>query len=454
MPKIVDHISNVESKDAVVALSGRLADLYGTRLVGSAPAVPVNVKLNLPDLHFWQNDPPPKDTDNFSAIKKAGQIKMTPLHREKHKEEFFKADVTGRRWIWYQPAAAYVDDQGRNQVWCGPLVESSSKWNVAWTLDLLRSRGVPEYGLDVSTQSEISKAMNEVRASAVQEAYDGFDALTTLAELKESLELIKDALSAVRNPLKTALAALKSGRKDLLGDLSSKWLLYRYGIMPLILTVQDAIKVLQEREYLFTRVAKRQDVRFDEMSGPLLNKPDLYIYHKIEGTSIVRAVIKTRYETSNLRLADLIGFNPLNTAWELVTLSFVVDWFINVGDVIAGISADIGDLASERVHCSSQRTTLTHSVWVKADIIDKSSTTIDTFSYQGQVVRQGQTYSRENRIRGDFRLFEKKSEIYTRGLFSPDDIELQFNPNLNWRRWLDAFALSLNPIRTGLRKLK
>lgn len=42
---------------------------------------------------------------------------------------------------------------------------------------------------------------------------------------------------------------------------------------------------------------------------------------------------------------------------------------------------------------------------------------------------------------------------YHREIFVPTDVELQFNPYLNWKRWMDAYALTFNLALKGLKKL-
>lgn len=45
----------------------------------------------------------------------------------------------------------------------------------------------------------------------------------------------------------------------------------------------------------------------------------------------------------NARLASQLGFvNPAVVAWELVPFSFVVDWFVNVGDVLSSYTDFLG----------------------------------------------------------------------------------------------------------------
>lgn len=56
-----------------------------------------------------------------------------------------------------------------------------------------------------------------------------------------------------------------------------------------------------------------------------------------------RVIIYSKIENSFLHgLSQLGVVNPLTLAWELMTLSFVIDWFIPVGDFIAALTGPIG----------------------------------------------------------------------------------------------------------------
>ena len=48
----------------------------------------------------------------------------------------------------------------------------------------------------------------------------------------------------------------------------------------------------------------------------------------------MQVVLRRCYTLDEIE-AKRFGMNPVGTAWELTTLSFVIDWFISVGDFIA-----------------------------------------------------------------------------------------------------------------------
>lgn len=58
-----------------------------------------------------------------------------------------------------------------------------------------------------------------------------------------------------------------------------------------------------------------------------------------------------RVTNPNLRLASQMGLtNPATVAWELVPFSFVVDWFINIGDFLAQWDEFVGISLEEPYH--------------------------------------------------------------------------------------------------------
>lgn len=64
-------------------------------------------------------------------------------------------------------------------------------------------------------------------------------------------------------------------------------------------------------------------------------------------TQQVRIRAQVRVDNPNLWLANQMGFvNPASVAWELVPFSFVVDWFVNVGDILASYT-DFAGLSIE-----------------------------------------------------------------------------------------------------------
>ena len=188
-----------------------------------------------------------------------------------------------------------------------------------------------------------------VVTAALAEANNGyFDVLTELAELPETLkwayDLINQAKQATIAAKKREIKLHRNFRKKLMtaaefaSALSSVWLQYRYAIKPLAYSLADIQTVLMFYEHLFK--TSRGYERFDdEWVSSIKSKAQAFgleVDYSLNESKF-RVFIKRRYNAASILQDRLRNFsvNPFATAWELVPLSFVVDWFVNIGDVLA-----------------------------------------------------------------------------------------------------------------------
>lgn len=171
-----------------------------------------------------------------------------------------------------------------------------------------------------------------------------------LAEYRQTAALFADTAARVAG----AWRAFRRG--DVVGGvtrfrgsnrrwLSSNWLAFQYGVRPLYLDVKNSLEVLDSAIKTKPIVFKNR-VRSVATFGV---SSDVTIFGNRKGSSTVRQKsIKslTSYHTvdnSLITTATSLGFtNPLALAWELVPYSFVVDWFVNVGDWLGSIDALYG----------------------------------------------------------------------------------------------------------------
>lgn len=191
-------------------------------------------------------------------------------------------------------------------------------------------------------QSAYNNAYDRMR-SRLQ---DGSTLGTTIAEGRETLELIAmrgaSVLKALRKLRKGdpkgfayELAVPKHQRRD--GRFSTKhwlsghWLEYWLGIAPTIADIEKSVEVLV-REHPQTqriKVAAFQDYTYRSGSfGPRPWPP----YINAQCNFMSGMYVQVRVNNPNVFLATQLGLtNPVAIAWELVPLSFVVDWFYDVG---------------------------------------------------------------------------------------------------------------------------
>lgn len=196
-----------------------------------------------------------------------------------------------------------------------------------------------------------------------------------------------------------------------LGDaLSHVWMNFRYNIMPLVYTAVDIANAYDfDPEFLTVRKGEKSspEIIIDSNLPPLVVDTQFLVFIKDRAKSDVGPFsLTTKQVTGNI----------LTTAWELVPLSFVVDWFINIGDFVTAISG--GSTADRNSTVSFKR------------IVDYNQVT----ESNQRVVITGQLYNRS--ITGSL-------QQYTCLTFEPD-----WNP----KRQLDSLALFWNAIRGDLKR--
>lgn len=126
-------------------------------------------------------------------------------------------------------------------------------------------------------------------------------------------------------------------------QVAGKWLEWRYAITPLMLDFQAMLNALQESSAraVYTRVATGEDLRFfqRQVTGYLGTVPQ---YSTRVHTMKLRLGLYYRVNPSVQAFKRLGLLNPVATLWELTPLSFVVDWFIPIGDYLGSLDAMAG----------------------------------------------------------------------------------------------------------------
>lgn len=182
--------------------------------------------------------------------------------------------------------------------------------------------------------------------------------LTGLAEWKSSISMIENrALQLFRAARKLKQGNLpgfarelgirpkrrhnKISPKKVSKNAGGLWLEYWLGWAPLVGDIANAVEVLQS------------EPPWDRIHGTGLCKtsfdnsvvyPDFVsIVDRAQTVVRVRLGAKVRCSNPNLFLANQLGFvNPAATAWELVPLSFVVNWFVPVQSFLEQFTTFVG----------------------------------------------------------------------------------------------------------------
>lgn len=217
--------------------------------------------------------------------------------------------------------------------------------------------------------------------------------------------IIAKSLSSLRRgDYKNVFRLLGIPRKQLRGTISNRWLELQYGWMPLL---SDLHGLVEEVQAGFERPRTRKiNVRVkEEDSGSsesgLISPFNVRPVMDWNSSTVVKVVVYLRQDSST---ASRLGVtNPINLAWELLPYSFVIDWFIPIGNWLNSLDAMIGYQG------------ITGTVTTKS-------------KYVATMQWCGQTY-----------LYETYSRAVINGV--PDAPLPTWKPSLGWKQVANALAL-------------
>jgi hypothetical protein len=197
-------------------------------------------------------------------------------------------------------------------------------------------------------------------------------ALTKLADQKanlgEDLATIKQTINLIRNPAQALYNGLKSvydkkslrplltmtrrslDRKGPLTRAAEEYLKYVYGWKPLMQDIYGLIELAKEQGLispllLHTEATSR---RSSDLPAFVYDNVSAGSRTEFKGGSEnarVNCSLWARLDPSHagLRALNQCGLvNPASLAWELVSWSFVVDWFVPIGPVLTALTAPAG----------------------------------------------------------------------------------------------------------------
>lgn len=274
-------------------------------------------------------------------------------------------------------------------------------------------RGVKQRRLSVSAAFERRKTLLAYQnkredmklLSLMNDISDSGKKISSRRKLKRELRKLQRQRAFLASTYKNTLRQTGIEFNDAMAQV---WMEFRYAIMPLVYTAVDITEALG-------KTPKFQTYRDGEKATSLVSiHPDI---PKAEISTHTRFWIKDKislgYGPFSLNMRGISG-NILTTAWELIPLSFVVDWFVNVGDFITAVS---GSASSERSF------TISHK-----DVFDYNYT--DASSGR-RVIAYGQLYNR------------KVDNTFNHTC-------LDIGPGMTWKRYTDSIALLWNANRENL----
>lgn len=204
---------------------------------------------------------------------------------------------------------------------------------------------------------------------------------------------------------KNLVRTRESAQREFIDALASIWMNFRYNIMPMVYTVEDLQDLVDSYFAMFKTVRDKTTSSFQfELEG-WTGSHDVGLRH----TCVIKRLIDP-----NVRFSSLTKANLLSTAWELIPLSFVIDWFINIGDLISAVTSPNLSLREGAIY--------------------------------GFKVSESFTFHKENGSELNIKI-----ETYDRQVIDPNQhIGVSFNSTLSLFQKVDALALLWQPIKKML----
>lgn len=282
-----------------------------------------------------------------------------------------------------------------------------------------------------------------------------FDVTTNLGELRESLSMFHDMLSAIRHPIRQLGEVSRKILSDPLGSVyqigdyaANLRLMYRYGILPIMLQLKTLLES-QKRAKLVHKT--HRVIPMDALSERMLESVQktrvnetvegIQFYSELDYTLEIKASQYLRRIYTVEQLIDrFFQFDLMQTGWELTKLSFVVDWAIQVGDFLAARGGP--------------------------DFIDQKG----CVSFNAYLALKAQDFKTEEHTRGKPSMLYPGAEIFNAHVkgylreaefhmfhrvtnnIPADYVKLNADIEFGIRRQLDAIALLWRPLSKGLKR--
>lgn len=179
----------------------------------------------------------------------------------------------------------------------------------------------------------------------------GLDILTELAEAPKTVDMFRSYVNGVKKRTDhVSKAAAKKRRKNgrglgskassVIDAFGSAWMETRYGWRPIVYASEEIAETYEAwKKPNKVRVSARKSQTTNSSTG---DSTGLVYYpyganmegtkFKLSNTLIGRARVVLDVKAGSV--PTWTSINPVATAWELVPLSFVVDWFVNSSDLV------------------------------------------------------------------------------------------------------------------------
>jgi hypothetical protein len=192
-----------------------------------------------------------------------------------------------------------------------------------------------------------NKAYEKFRASVYEQSQWANNLIEARKTLDTGINAVKNLITFTRKVRRfdfigaaKSLGITKPRGVSRRQKFSDNWLAYHFGVEPLVQDIHAGIQALCRDFKPFPAKGRAKGVyTWVEQTGSLTqgNRKVTSIDFYAQMGGMCRIV------NPNISLAEELGLiNPASVVWEAVPFSFVVDWFTNVGQVLASASDFVG----------------------------------------------------------------------------------------------------------------
>lgn len=195
------------------------------------------------------------------------------------------------------------------------------------------------------SSADIAAAQTVASTAAWEKSnFHSADVLVDIAEFSKTLRMLRDPIQS-GSALFRKIRSGKRGAKDVnVNDVvdyaNSLWLQYRYGIRPLVKSVQGVVKALETYRNVRRRT-HRGSYSLKSTNSTSGSVPGTIISFNYQISDSDEVSIRTGLVIDEIislgQELGVDGAGMLQLPWELVPFSFVADWFANTNHFLGAI---------------------------------------------------------------------------------------------------------------------
>lgn len=191
--------------------------------------------------------------------------------------------------------------------------------------------GMPD--LQVKLGNTLVSQANQAKIGFLSEAAEAKETVEGIG--KVAMRIYRAAKATRQGQFEKALSLLGvnlKDKRDLLKTPSDFWLAYQFGVKPLVSLVNELNEVKSEGfQPQPTKITAKESINWTTVQYG----SDGFMKIKVtsEHTHVLRAGAVFSFENPSDRFKNDYGFdNPVTALWQIVPYSFLIDYFLPVGD--------------------------------------------------------------------------------------------------------------------------